>query len=199
MALLVPPLWGATCYVAGGVLWGDLVARRCGVNIWEVGTRNPGAANVLRHVGFWQGLLVFTADASVGFGAIAIGDLLPYPTWSQSMGAVFVLLGTFYPVSYGFRGGAGLARLLGIGLALNPVGVLLAAPAGIIFGRTLKSTAAGAGLVLSVASLTSLLLFRDLLGVMLLLLAGGMVLIRSKAHRRPVKALRLRASLRLRI
>ena len=53
-----------------------VTARAWGVNILEVGTRNPGAANVFRSVNPLAGILVLVADTGKGFLAVVIPDIL---------------------------------------------------------------------------------------------------------------------------
>ena len=50
-------------YLLGSLPFGYLVARARGVNIFEVGSRNPGATNVRRTLGPGPGNLVFGLDA----------------------------------------------------------------------------------------------------------------------------------------
>src|SRR5438045_7246586 len=56
-------------YLLGSMPFGYLVARAKGVNIFEVGSKNPGATNVRRVLGRGPGNLVFFLDALKGAGA----------------------------------------------------------------------------------------------------------------------------------
>src|SRR5687767_15751256 len=58
-------------YLLGSLPFGYLVARAKGVNIFEVGSKNPGATNVRRVLGSGPGNLVFFLDALKG--AVATG------------------------------------------------------------------------------------------------------------------------------
>src|SRR3954470_12870346 len=58
-------------YLLGSLPFGYLVARARGVNIFAVGSRNPGATNVGREVGPWWGRLVLLLDAIKGMVATA--------------------------------------------------------------------------------------------------------------------------------
>src|SRR5947199_4431852 len=53
-------------YLLGSLPFGYLVARSKGVNIFEVGSKNPGATNVRRVLGAGPGNLVFFLDALKG-------------------------------------------------------------------------------------------------------------------------------------
>ena len=56
----------AIAYVLGALPFGYWVARAKGVNILEVGSKNPGATNVKRVLGSGPGNLVFTLDVLKG-------------------------------------------------------------------------------------------------------------------------------------
>jgi glycerol-3-phosphate acyltransferase PlsY len=61
----------AVGYLLGALPFGYLVARAKGVNIFEVGSKNPGATNVRRVLGAGPGNLVLFLDAAKG--AVAAG------------------------------------------------------------------------------------------------------------------------------
>src|SRR5947208_3470771 len=65
-------------YLLGSLPFGYLVARAKGVNIFEVGSKNPGATNVRRVLGSGPGNLVLFLDALKG--AMAAGWPL-YVRW----------------------------------------------------------------------------------------------------------------------
>src|SRR5207237_1838408 len=60
-------------YLLGSLPFGYLVARAKGVNIFEVGSKNPGATNVRRVLGSGPGNLVLALDAAKGLLAVALG------------------------------------------------------------------------------------------------------------------------------
>src|ERR1700740_1685308 len=60
-------------YLLGSLPFGYVVARAKGVNIFEVGSKNPGATNVRRVLGHGPGNLVLTLDALKGLLAVAFG------------------------------------------------------------------------------------------------------------------------------
>ncbi|MEI6861495.1 MAG: glycerol-3-phosphate 1-O-acyltransferase PlsY [Verrucomicrobiota bacterium] len=73
--LLAPAIIG---YLIGSLPFGYLVAKVKGVNIFEVGSKSPGATNVRRVLGSGPGNLVFFLDALKG--VIAAG-WLPLCLW----------------------------------------------------------------------------------------------------------------------
>ena len=49
-------------YLIGSIPWAVIVAKRAGVDIFSVGSGNPGATNVLRTLGKPMGYTVFVLD-----------------------------------------------------------------------------------------------------------------------------------------
>lgn len=130
----------AVGYLLGSLPFGYLVARARGVNIFEVGSRSPGATNVRRVLGSGPGNLVFALDALKGAAATLVPwgwhRLAPHadPVLDATQhgylaiaGLVGSLLGHSFSCFTRFRGGKGVATGAGGFLVLFPVGALLAA------------------------------------------------------------------------
>jgi glycerol-3-phosphate acyltransferase PlsY len=85
----------------------------------EVGSRNPGATNVLRAGGKLAALLTLLGDLLKGLipVAIAVGLDTSEP-WLGAVGLA-AFLGHLYPLYFGFRGGKGVATGFGVLLGLN--------------------------------------------------------------------------------
>jgi acyl phosphate:glycerol-3-phosphate acyltransferase len=112
-------------YLIGSVPWGYLVARSKGVDIRQYGSGNIGTANVLRVMGKKWGYLVFICDFLKGFLSVKLGSLVAaYFQGNLVLGSVIAaiacVLGHDYPVWLGFKGGKGIATLIGTVLALFP-------------------------------------------------------------------------------
>ena len=56
-------------YLLGSIPFGVLVAKRYGIDIYRVGSGNPGATNVLREIGKPAGYVVFFLDFLKGLVA----------------------------------------------------------------------------------------------------------------------------------
>ena len=89
--MLLPILIAALVgYLLGSLPFGCIVARAKGVNIFEVGSRSPGATNVRRVLGKGPGNLVFALDVLKGALAAswallaAAPEVLPmrWETWA---------------------------------------------------------------------------------------------------------------------
>jgi glycerol-3-phosphate acyltransferase PlsY len=113
-------------YLLGSIPFGLLLTRLAGGgDLRAVGSGNIGATNVLRTGR--KGLAALTLLLDAAKGAVAV---LLFGAWDPALAplagaAAFV--GHLYPVWLGFRGGKGVATLLGIALALSlPVGIAFA-------------------------------------------------------------------------
>jgi len=118
----------AAGYLLGSLPFAYLAARAVGVNILQVGTRNPGASNVFRFVGRRLGATVFVADVLKGVAAIAAARAMGVPAEMAVLAGAAAVVGHWGPVFLRFRGGAGLAPAVGAAVALSliPGGVGLA-------------------------------------------------------------------------
>ena len=141
--MLVPLLIAAVVgYLLGSLPFGYLVARAKGVNIFEVGSKNPGATNVRRVLGHGSGNLVLALDilkGAVAAGWPLLAPGLPMPAWPlmSVVGLTAALLGHSFSCFTQFRGGKGVATAAGGFVVLFPLGALIAA---IVWGLTLALT-----------------------------------------------------------
>ena len=112
-------------YLLGSLPFGVWVARAHGVDIFKVGSGNPGATNVKRSIGKKAGNLVFLLDFLKGVFA-TLWPILPWgifggPDQIERMavaGMVGAIVGHSYSCCIGFRGGKGVATSIGGLLAL---------------------------------------------------------------------------------
>lgn len=108
-----------------------------GVDIREHGSKNAGTTNMLRVLGKRAALPVFALDVLKGFVGVTILDLMKYDEvfaggenefwfYMLRIGAVLaVVLGHIFPIFAGFRGGKGVATLVGAVMGINAPLVLL--------------------------------------------------------------------------
>lgn len=102
-----------------------------GIDIREHGSGNAGATNTLRVLGWKAGIPVFLIDIAKGFAAVSLVAFTDLPVHTDQrilfqLGLGFAaLLGHVFPLFAGFKGGKGVATLLGVVLALSPMPALL--------------------------------------------------------------------------
>lgn len=139
-------------YLLGSLPFGYLVARAKGVNIFEVGSRNPGATNVRRVLGAGPGNLVLTLDAlkgavaaswallsftaatinyAVDDSALAEAGTVTGENWVALgvTGLIAALIGHSFSCFTKFRGGKGVATSMGGLIVLMPMATLIAGAA----------------------------------------------------------------------
>jgi acyl phosphate:glycerol-3-phosphate acyltransferase len=128
-------------YLLGSLPFGYLVARAKGVNIFEVGSKNPGATNVRRVLGAGPGNIVLFLDALKGAVATfapwgyrllaknSASSGQPFPGLASTdngylaiAGLAGALLGHSFSCFTGFRGGKGVATGAGGFAVLFPLG-----------------------------------------------------------------------------
>jgi len=117
LAILASYLLGATptSYIAGKV------GR--GIDLREHGSKNLGATNVYRILGWKYAIPVALFDIAKGAVPVLV---FSHPAWlAVAVGAAAVLGHMFSPY-VSFKGGKGVATAAGMFLALAPVAVLLA-------------------------------------------------------------------------
>ena len=104
-----------------------------GIDVREHGSKNAGATNTMRVLGFKTGIPVLLVDVFKGFAAVKIALLSTtfeaginsFVNFQLALGAAAVL-GHIFPVFASFRGGKGVATIVGILLALSWQATLIA-------------------------------------------------------------------------
>ena len=123
----IAALMGLLGYALGSVPFGLLLTKATGAgDIRTIGSGNIGATNVLRTGRKGLAIATLLCDVGKGVAAVLIAEAL-YPG-SGRYAALGAFLGHLYPVWLGFRGGKGVATLLGVTIALSlPVALVFAA------------------------------------------------------------------------
>ncbi|TCK19542.1 acyl-phosphate glycerol-3-phosphate acyltransferase [Thiogranum longum] len=118
-------------YILAGYLLGSLSSAIITCRLMGLpdprsgGSGNPGATNVLRIGGKKAAAITLAGDMLKGLLPVLAVKALGADVTIQSAVAVAAFLGHLYPVFFGFRGGKGVATVLGVLLGLYwPVGLL---------------------------------------------------------------------------
>lgn len=97
------------------------------VDVRNEGSHNAGATNTIRVLGLKAGIIVLLLDALKGWGAAVLATLFASGIYSgnqlvhyQIALGVLAVIGHVFPVFTGFRGGKGVATLVGVVIALFP-------------------------------------------------------------------------------
>jgi glycerol-3-phosphate acyltransferase PlsY len=125
-------------YFIGNINFARLLSKRLDKDITKHGSGNPGTMNMLSTFGFKAGILTLALDALKGAAAALLGffvfggaegsfvNIMGINSSAQAMmglyiAGVSVIIGHNFPVIYKFKGGKGVACLLGIYLIASPI------------------------------------------------------------------------------
>ena len=155
MEILIPL---AVAYLVGSIDFGVIIPKLLGVDIYSVGSGNPGTSNVMRSLGKGPAALVLLGDGAKGAAAAGLGAW-----WAGSVSstvapdtlavacAFAAVLGHIAPIWHRFRGGKGVATAIGAAVYLAPAFGLVLAILWLIVTLVFK--------VASVASLGAMVLY----------------------------------------
>lgn len=123
-------LWVLAAYLLGATPTAYLAGRVArGIDLREHGSRNLGATNVYRVLGWRWAIPVAVVDVVKGAVPVALfarwADGSP---WTPVELGIATVLGHVFSLYMGFRGGKGVATALGVFVALAPLAVLIALP-----------------------------------------------------------------------
>lgn len=134
-------------YICGSIPFGKIVGNINGLDIQKRGSRNIGFANSLRIMGWKPALIVLMGDMLKGYIPVfyAFDKFSLTQTLLIGLSAV---VGHIFSLWLKFRGGKGVATMVGVSIALNP---LIAFIAMVIWGTIflLDKTASVSSLVIA--------------------------------------------------
>lgn len=109
-------------YALGAIPFGLLLARALGKgDLRRLGSGNIGATNALRAGGPGLGAATLLLDAGKGAAAVWLGAALTAPEGLGALaGGAGAFAGHLYSVWLRFRGGKGVATMIGVALAVLP-------------------------------------------------------------------------------
>jgi acyl phosphate:glycerol-3-phosphate acyltransferase len=119
-------------YLIGSVPFSVIAGKLLkGIDVREYGSGNAGATNTFRVLGKKAGIPVLLLDVLKGYLAVNLAWYTPYlPSTEiyinlQLTFGIAAVLGHVFPVYVGFRGGKGVATLLGFMIAVFPEAALI--------------------------------------------------------------------------
>lgn len=138
-------------YLLGAVSTAIITCRIMGLpDPRSVGSRNPGATNVLRVGNKKAAAITLVGDMLKGLVPMLVAHALAVPDWALAATGLAAFSGHVLPVYYGFQGGKGVATALGVLLGLHWLVGLLAVLTWLAVALTLRYS--------SLAALTAALL-----------------------------------------
>ena len=114
-------------YLLGSIPFGVFVAKSKGIDITKIGSGNIGATNVHRVLGWKAGIPVMILDIAKGLVpplvvralAIAQGPLTVVDV--AFLAGIVAVLGHCFSIFLGFKGGKGIATILGAAIGATPI------------------------------------------------------------------------------
>lgn len=137
-----------------------------GVDVREYGSGNAGATNTFRVLGKKAGIPVLLIDILKGWLAVNIPYISEYrPGSEQFMNfqlvlGIAALFGHIFPVFAGFRGGKGIATLLGIVFALHFQAALLSVAVFIVVFAVFRYVSLGSMLAAIMFPISIIIIFK---------------------------------------
>jgi glycerol-3-phosphate acyltransferase PlsY len=127
-------------YLVGSIPTSIIVSKLTrGIDIRDYGSGNAGGTNVMRVLGWKQGVLVIVLDALKGvlaviviarlhYGSMPFANETPFDDFTlvQIIAGIAAVIGHVWTVFAGFRGGKGIATSLGMLLMITTVDMLVA-------------------------------------------------------------------------
>ncbi|MGL4956577.1 MAG: glycerol-3-phosphate 1-O-acyltransferase PlsY [Bacteroidales bacterium] len=127
-------LFSACAYLLGAIPSAVWIGRSFyKIDVRDHGSGNAGTTNVLRVLGPKAAVPVFAIDITKGAIAVLLGHFIPdLQSSPEQLALAKIIFGTLsivghmYPVFADFRGGKGVATMLGVALAIAPYSALVA-------------------------------------------------------------------------
>jgi acyl phosphate:glycerol-3-phosphate acyltransferase len=116
----------------------------------ELVSHAVGSTNVMIAFGPRWGMLTTAVDLLKAFAPTLLFHFLFPEGYYDLLCAVGILTGHLWPVWYSFRGGGGNACILGMLLAISPVGLIVTHATGMLIGRFFPMVAFLGGVVLTI-------------------------------------------------
>lgn len=142
-------------YLLGNISPSYLIAKKyANIDIRNYGSGNAGTTNSLRVLGVKKALIVLLIDAAKGIAAARLGYFLGGERLAL-IGAVSVIIGHVFPVFLKFKGGKGVATVIGSLMSVFPMYGLIALLIGI--AMIMKTRYVSLGSMTGIVSMTFLL------------------------------------------
>jgi glycerol-3-phosphate acyltransferase PlsY len=115
------PVWLAIGYLAGSLPTSYLAGRAAGIDLRQHGSKNLGATNVYRVLGWKFAVPVGLIDIAKGAVPVALASAAsPSGHWLPLLVGCAAVAGHVFSCFLRFRGGKGVATAAGVVLALAP-------------------------------------------------------------------------------
>ena len=163
-----------------------LLRLRTGQDIRQLGSGTAGSRNVARTVGLAPAAITLAGDAAKGALAAGVAVLFGLEPWAVLLAMAAVVAGHIWPAQLRFRGGKGLATVMGAALVFDYRLVLVACVAAAITAGLTRRITVGGLIAVLVAPLVAALTGHAQIDVIGLALLAAVVLF---AHRENIQSI----------
>ena len=112
-------------YLTGNISFSRLIAKTQNQDITKLGSGNAGSTNVLRNFGFKFGILNLALDILKGVVPCLVVWLTTQSVVYLYIAGISVMLGHVFPVFFKFKGGKGIATMIGVFAVANPLATVI--------------------------------------------------------------------------
>ncbi len=117
-------------YFIGNISFGKILSRSVSLDITKIGSGNPGATNVYRNISSKMGYKVLLLDMLKGIVAALMGLLVFGVETMEGLIGLYAcglgaIVGHIFPVIYKFKGGKGVATMIGVFVVAQPIPMLI--------------------------------------------------------------------------
>ncbi len=159
----LPYLLFIMAYLLGSVSSAILTCQLMGIaDPRTVGSKNPGATNVMRHGGKKAAFFTLFGDILKGLVPVLIAKLLGMNNAWVTLIGIAAFLGHLYPIYFSFRGGKGVATAIGLYMGLNWIAGLLIIASWLFTAKVLKISSFAALIATLLAPLYFYLITHDM-------------------------------------
>lgn len=145
-------------YFCGNISFARIISNSKHDDITKMGSGNPGSTNVLRQYGLKFGILNLFLDMMKAF----VPSLVSFFVFGHSYVMLYIagiscMIGHMYPVVFKFKGGKGIACVMGVFFAANPIAASIALVVGFVIWAIFEY-----GSIVSFVCVTSLIVVEGL-------------------------------------
>ena len=136
---IIPYILAILAYLLGSISTAILTCKIMGLaDPRTVGSKNPGATNVLRHGGKKAAAFTLIGDMLKGLIPVLIAKLAGMDnTWVMIIGLA-AFLGHLYSIYFKFKGGKGVATAIGVYVGINWIAGLMMIVTWLFIAKVLK-------------------------------------------------------------
>ncbi len=170
-------------YLSGSIISAVLICKLFGLSDPRIGgSKNPGATNVMRLHGKKTALLTLMVDILKGAFPVFLARVLTDESIVVALCGLVAFLGHLFPVFFRFRGGKGVATLIGILLVTNWLLGVFYIATWLVFARVSRYSSLSSLAATALMPVCSLLILQDGLFVCVHLLIAVLLFWRHRPN-----------------